>query len=70
MDTQLMLWAITRERNADIRRSQLASAVEREGGYSSLVWTAPPVHICLRESLLVRLASSFTRRLPARPTTS
>jgi len=31
-DTQLMLWAITRERNADIRRSQLAQAAERDGG--------------------------------------
>jgi phage-related protein len=70
MDTQLMLWAITRERHAEIARSQLASAVERDGGYSSLVWSAPPVQICLRESLLVRLASAFTRRLPVRTTTS
>lgn len=70
MDTQLMLWAITRERNADIRRSQLASAVTREDRYSSLVWSAPPVRICVRESLFARLASSLTRRLPAGTTTS
>ncbi len=70
MDTQLMLWAITRERNAEIARSQLASAVARDGGYSSLAWSAPPVNICQRESLFLRLASSFARRLPARTTTS
>ena len=64
MDTQLMLWAITRERKAEIARTQLASAVKREDRYSSLAWSAPPVRICVRESLLVRLASSFARRSP------
>ncbi len=67
MDTQLMLWAIQRERRAEIARTQLASAVKREDRYSSLAWSAPPVRICFRESLFARLTSSFTRR-PARTT--
>ena len=70
MDTQMMLWAITRERKAEMARTRLASAVTREDRYSSLAWSAPPVHICQRESLFLRLASSFTRRLPLRTTTS
>jgi hypothetical protein len=70
MDTQLMLWAVTRERKAEIARTQLARAVERGDRYSSLAWAAPPVRICVRESLIGRLASSFTRRPPARTTTS
>lgn len=69
MDTQLMLWAIQRERRAEIAQARLVSAVLREGGYSSLAWSAPPVRICLSESLFARLASSFLRR-PARTSAS
>jgi len=70
MDTQLMLRAIRHEREAEVARLLLASAVARNNGYSSLVWSAPPVRLCLRESLLVRLASSFTRSRSARAITS
>ena len=70
MDTQMMLWAVNRERKAEIARTQLAAAVKREDRYSALAWSAPPVRICVRESLVARLASAFTRRLPARTTTS
>lgn len=64
----MMLWAITRERKAEVARTQLTSAVQGGDRYSSLEWSAPPVRICLRESLLMRLASSFTRRLPGATT--
>ncbi len=70
MDTQLMLRAIRHEREAEVARMQLASAVARDNGYSSLAWTAPPVNICFRESIVVRFASAFTRTRPLRHTSS